>query len=268
MSPAKLLPILLAVVCATLLAGARVADKTQLLGDTIQVGGQGGSDFRQNCPPGQVLASVDVTVGKDMNSISPQCGVLVGGRIPGETPNRGVFGGERDRPGNASCDPSVVQGMYVEISHVNLVHRVSLLCRDLSNGQNHTARLIKTSFGSEDYYLTQGGEAARTELLNCGSGAFAVGLFGGAGSSVDRLGLICGKLVDIPPPPPPPAEQPAPVQAPKQRAPAAVNNNEVNNDPEPGDAGGDDGGGNGGGGGGNGSANNRHDGLRPARRQR
>lgn len=184
---------LLFVVALAASGGAACADDHHPQ-DALLVGGNGGSDFREQCPQDWALAGVHVTLGVDVNSISPVCSPALPGTGDDETRQLGTYGYAKNRPGTASCLPDFVQGMEVSSSPVNIVHDLKLVCAG-ADGGTHTASIM-TADGTQP--LTPGGTAQGTGRTECPAGEIAVGLYGRHGSSVDALGLVCG-TVSAPP---------------------------------------------------------------------
>jgi hypothetical protein len=185
---------LVAILSISLPAGAA---SLVVLGDTAQYGGPGGGDFREACGDQEVMSGINVTVGKDINSISIVCQQQKNGVPFGYAYNKRTWGNASDDSGNATCIGTVVQGIYVATSSANILHHLELVCRDSATGATSRSKLYHDHPNWK--VLTHAGESARTEFANCGSGAFAVGLFGGYGSHVDRLGIICAKIEDAAP---------------------------------------------------------------------
>ena len=233
---------LIALVLAFAGVPAALADDVIYLHDAAVLGGSGGGEFRAPCPEDWALTAINVTVGKDMNSISPVCSPKNLGYSYDATTHLNTYGYAKDRPGTASCYPNLVQGMDVETSHVNLVHHLQLICL-APDGGTYPAPLL-TADGSAP--LTHGGEAQRTERTGCPPGEFAVGIYGRHGSHVDAVGLMCGTVAA----PPKPKSDPAPQAQPKPQPPA-----KPRDAPLP--VGGAAGGGNDGNGGGNGGSRGR-----------
>lgn len=190
----------------TILAIALPAAAANLvvLGDTAQYGGPGGGDFREACGDQEVMSGINVTVGKDINSISIVCQQQNNGVPFGTAYNKRTWGDASDEPGWAACVGTVIQGIYVATSSANILHHLELVCRNSGSGATHPSQIVHDN----SVPLIHAGESARTEFANCGSGAFAVGLFGGYGSHVDRLGIICAKLGDAAPAAPATPEKP------------------------------------------------------------
>lgn len=168
------------------------ATTVTVLGDTAQYGGTGGGDFREQCGDQDVLIGVNLTVGKDINSISPVCKGQQNGVPYGPSYFLHTWGDANDEEAWAVCGQGeVMQGVYIAKSNAQILHHLELRCRDVSTGQVYKRHILHDN----SITLTHGGEAVgEPDFANCGSGAFAVGIFGGYGANVDRLGLICGKF--------------------------------------------------------------------------
>src|SRR5262249_15903718 len=114
MDLARLLVVLFAVLGWS--ASAARADDTKFLHESAILGGGGGGEFYELCPNGAVLSGVNVTVGKDMNSISPVCQWVSNGGGTTDTFFLGTYGNAHDAAGFANCAPNFVQGMWVGTS--------------------------------------------------------------------------------------------------------------------------------------------------------
>ena len=194
------------------------AETFNVIGDSIEPGGPGGAIFRDICPLGTILAGVNVTFGKDMNSVAAVCRRLENGQLVGDLIALSTRGRPGGKQGYARCN-NLVQGMWVATSRVNLVHHIEFVCRHYTTRKIRTGVVLDSETVSR---LTHGGEAATTALAECGAGAFAVGIFGAHGTNIDRLGLVCG-VVEAPQPVP--QAQPAPrpeAEKPKRGAPLPV----------------------------------------------
>ena len=183
-----LLPTAFALALAMLPAAAP-ADDVIYLDDSVLLGGGDGEAFREPCPEDWALTGVTVTMGENMNSISPVCSAPNPGDDD-DTTQLGTYGYAKDRPGVASCYPNPVLGMEVSTSAANVVHHLQLTCGS-PDGETHLA-IITTADGAGP--LTPGGTAQRTERTDCPPGAFAVGLYGRYGQLVDAVGLMCGTV--------------------------------------------------------------------------
>ena len=87
--------------------------------------------------------------------------------------------------------------MRIQTSHVDLVHRLFLVCRQFE-GAHNSVELARTDFGA-------GSQAAkrRGATWPIAADSYAIGIYGKYGANIDSLGLICGKSARIANPPPP-----------------------------------------------------------------
>lgn len=175
------------------------ADDTTYLHDAALLGGGGGGPFRADCPNGWALTGVNVTIGIDMNSVSPVCSPTFAGLSYEGTTHLGTYGDAKDHSGYASCAPNLMQGMDVGTSHANIVHHLQLVCLT-PDGGTYIAIIQKADNSGP---LTHGGADQRNERTGCPPGEFAVGLYGRAGAYVDAVGILCGKVAAAPRAPPP-----------------------------------------------------------------
>jgi len=187
-----------------------------------------------------VLAGIAVAAGKDLNAATAICQAMANDHPTGQTRALGAVGDQNGASAAALCTGDLVEGMEVETSHVNLVHRITLVCRQFAGGHRRE-ELARDDFGGR----LKGGEAARSELANCGGDSYAIGIFGKYGSNIDSLGLICGKSARIANPPPPLTNDPNGNGTGKQTGKPKAGPAPVDNDDETGndDPGGDDAGG-------------------------
>lgn len=235
---------LIAALISPLLLLAALSPVLAFVGDTLRVGGPGGAEFHDPCAPGEVVVGIAYSAGKDLNRMSTSCQALHGNNIdaPAHYLNgHGVpirYGGEH---GAIRCpEPMAVQAIYLTESSVKLVHDFWLLCRNLVTGEHYQTAWSRTEGGA-------GGGAGNA---NCGDNGYAVGIWGGAYSLVDALGLTCAEYhpqVTTPPVvnnPPPPNNTPPPKPKPKpDRPPLKIDNGEGDQDADNGDGGNDTGGG-------------------------
>ncbi len=244
MSRLKSLILRLAVLALT--PAAALAQPYEELTRTGEFGGPGGGYFELMCDPNEVLAGISVAAGKDLNAVAARCQSMANDRPTGQTRLTGIVGSGNGSSADALCTGDLVEGMEVETSHVDLVHRVVLVCRQFAGGHRRE-RLARTDFGG----FLKGGEAARSELASCGGDSYAIGIYGKYGSNIDSLGLICGKSARIANPPPPLTTDPNGngsgkkyIQTGKPKKPAAaVDNSDDTPEPAPANDGGNDGGG-------------------------
>lgn len=154
----------------------------------IQVGGPGGGPFEDTCRPNDVLIGFNYTAGKALNQIAGVCqaennGALVGAnyglRTWGHWDNSGPYGAT----GNVRCPPGqAITSLHVWVDKFHEVHNVRATCSPLVGGGQGTY------LNSTD---NMGGQAFSDGSTPCPPLALAIGLTGGYGTLIDRLGLKC-----------------------------------------------------------------------------
>lgn len=157
---------------------------------TVIIGGPGGGGFNDTCPPNEFLVGVAFDVDKDLKTVQGVCQAFNGGHASGPTMvlanhGNGNSNGRYTLGDKLLCpNDMAVEGLQVQVSHVNLVHAFALNCRN-PNAHNY----VVTRFNE-----TIGGQAAYTRPTDCGGGAIADGLIGRYGNNVDGMGLNCRVL--------------------------------------------------------------------------
>ena len=204
---------------------AAASPATAWEGDTLKVGGGGGQEFHDFCGPGEAVVGITYKASKDLNVIWMTCQPMRDGHLEGRPSDHGAKGfyvdtGHGSSQGWIGCPaPMVVQAIYASESAVRVVHDFWLRCRNLVTGEHHNS----------DWSLTQGGQGGATGNADCGDDAYATGIWGGYGSLVDAIGLVCTVYhspVASPPPPPPSDNTPKPkLDSPKpDKPPLKINN--------------------------------------------
>lgn len=166
------------------------------------IGGDGGGNFINRCPQGQLLTGFDLHTGDDVDAIRPICVTAygptdVGPRVAGGIWSGGNGGGPRQLlcPGNAP----IVTGMYVDGLGVDtiIVNKIHLFCGIASTTQTpHDVPDVSFdgSGGRTTVNLSGGrysGEVKDTQ--RCLLGRVAVGINGRSGVWLDAVGLICAE---------------------------------------------------------------------------
>jgi hypothetical protein len=158
---------------------------------TAIIGGPGGGAFKDHCGgDNSYLVGITADVDKDLKTVQPVCqafvnGHAVGAQAKGSAWGNGKSNGRYTLLDTVSCPPDMaVQGLIVQVSHVNLVHTYALLCR---NPMAHDYKTTK-------FLQTIGGQSAYQKQTDCGGGAIANGLIGRYGANVDGMGLDCKVL--------------------------------------------------------------------------
>jgi len=174
------------------------------IGPTVIIGGPGGATFADQCPEGALLVGMNWNSGKDLNSIGPVCAQFSNGHRTGAP----LFGlhtwgtpGGTIRGGTSRCpDGMAVEAISVSVSHVDLVHGFTFICRD---PYPRHLPVKHPNYSVSGGSWAMGGEAKYADIASCGGGAIAVGVIGRSGSLVDGLGLLC-QVTNAPQPQPPP----------------------------------------------------------------
>ncbi|MCP4620301.1 MAG: hypothetical protein GY844_28180 [Bradyrhizobium sp.] len=170
-----------------------------------QVGGPGGGVFNDACKPGDVLVGVNITYGKAINSVGPVCrrlgGALYGLRTWGVAaePTGGPFEAF-SAGGDLRCPPNTaVARIHAGVDKYGIVSSIELYCRPASGG----AIVAGNSLFSE-------GKASTSGDAKCPGDFVAIGMTGGYGALVDRVGLKCGLFTQADAPAEKPINAPAP----------------------------------------------------------
>jgi hypothetical protein len=165
--------------------------------------GTGGTDFTAPCPgPSQAIIGVIGTSGGvvGVNSLQATCGVLeVIGAPSFQLTTRpsatlGPFGAVRPTPHDGTC-PANQAFVGFEGASGSWLNSLYVYCAPLTvtqSGSSYTVTVgaparLPTRFGSD------GGVPFAARF--CPAGQLAVGILGGAGSAIDRLGLLCARPV-------------------------------------------------------------------------
>ncbi len=163
-------------------------------GNTVAMGGKGGSKFYDNCNRGQnivavhdALVLIDWVSGKDIDMVRANCTAVHDG-VPdpatyplgwrGKSGDNGRFNGVSY---NVCPRAMVVQALHASESAVRLVHQFWFTCRNLVTGEH--ADSARSS--------TLGGKGGAPGVVDCGDDAYAYGLLGRYGTNIDALGLMC-----------------------------------------------------------------------------
>jgi len=171
---------------------------------TAVIGGPGGGAQTDQCTSGDYLVGIYSASGKDLNQITAVCQHFEGNHVTDDpytltTWGQPASGQHYELKAPACPKNTVVVGIRVEVSKVNLVHRFRLTC----------ATLDRSTTSKSPWSYTLGGEAATTGSADCGTGA-AVGIAFQFGSNIDALGLLC-LAAAAPVDTTPPQTQPHPV---------------------------------------------------------
>lgn len=168
------------------------------------VGGPGGAPYVMRCAQGDYLVGLSGRSGNWVDAIAPMCARWdAGARAflpPGIGPSKGGPGGA---PTQVACGPTAaITSLFVEQA-ANDQKTVGLLtpsCATVLTGKRSAVVTPTGRFGKSQSELTPSDPNIGTSavpyydssaLPNCGKGDIAVGIYGGAGKYLDRIGLIC-----------------------------------------------------------------------------
>lgn len=168
-------------------------------------GGPGGAAYEMRCAQGDYLVGLAAKSGNWVDAVAPLCAAWDGKAKsflpPGTGPLKGGTGG--GPVANISCDPvSVVTSLFVEEAQneQRTVGFLSLQCSAALTGKRTRVATRLERFGKSISELTPEDPNVGTSAVplypsdampQCAKGAVAVGIHGGAGKYVDRIGLIC-----------------------------------------------------------------------------
>lgn len=213
--PAQIVRFLFACLGLALVLGAAAPAQAEVT-YTVRVGGTGGADFQDPCQAGDVLVGFNYRAAKAMNSIAGVCQAIEpGGHIIGHDYGLATRGTQPTTDGyiNAAyrCPPDqAVMALEVWSDGNGDVHHVRAICHVL------VGNVIGTLVGQTK---TAGGIATNEAMAKCPVGTFAIGLTGGYGVLIDRLGLMCAPFQIAGNNPPPPANNPPPPPPPQANNP-------------------------------------------------
>lgn len=203
----------LAVITAIAAAGvlpavARAADIP-----TAEIGGRGGQPFADRCDFGDVLVGFEFSAGKAVDMVRALCReVSPALQLVGDVDRLNSFGGSGGNGTRERCSgQSAVTALNVSVDKFGVVHQFYAVCS-----------AIDGSGGSRSLDIDgEGGEASYSDVAQCERG-FAVGIAGGYGALIDRIGLICEDIVATLRPAP--ASEPPPAPAKKVIPPMQIDN--------------------------------------------
>ncbi len=163
--------------------------------DIGALGGAGGTEFRQNCRPGDVLTGFSIKSGKALDSFDALCWPLNPERTGwSQTPGAGYWlgklGGSGGELESLSCGPNyALRHLHVYVDGFDIVNHIRVTCQALNSGDSYNVVPPKI-----------GGVAVKDARFSCGEGEWATGVYGRYGALIDQLGLQCEKLVVETPP--------------------------------------------------------------------
>jgi hypothetical protein len=176
-------------VLAALMSGAAFGPAEAQQSETRIIQGGGGGKIIDTCEPGYALVALNAVKSKDLNSLAGVCRKLENNLATGG-PTGLVTRGDPNIDERAlhttdthCAPPMVVVGVAVEMSNVNLVHNLAVICRNLVTGEGKQAKLMSEYFGGQ--------AAMADEIVACSPGAYAVGVITYSGSMIDGVGLYC-----------------------------------------------------------------------------
>lgn len=170
------------------------------------VGGPGGAPFTLRCADGDYLVGLRVRSGSIIDAVAPLCARWEGGETPFLEPGIGpLHGGGGGSLADFRCDrASVITGIYAEAAP-NQWDSVAIMVPRCGAAAEPTRRTQASGprqfgLGISDRASANDTEEVATSavpyieagsLPECRRGDVAVGIYGGAGTYVDRIGLIC-----------------------------------------------------------------------------
>jgi hypothetical protein len=180
---------------------------------TRTVGGPGGEWLRTECD-GRYLAGLQLRYGYWIDAVGINCAEAQEYKGEGRLVNAGstpilLWGGTGGAVTNQLCSTDeVVAGMRIQRSPNNFVGFVSVLCASLNNPARD---LREASVSGGAGRISD--KSPPVEKIVCPPGTVAIGIHGGTGDFVDRLGLVCvdapkfvadAPIIFVPLPPPEP----------------------------------------------------------------
>jgi hypothetical protein len=158
--------------------------------ETEFVGGVGGRPFRSQCRPNDVLVGLRIRHGEALDAIAAICSPL--------NPARTDWAGERYRPtqywgGNGG------KSRTLQCNSGDAVHRLTAYEGPWGGtpGVIKGVRILCADLNAPHYYeieQTPQSTVAHAGEVKCKDGDWATGLYGGSGTLVDGLGLLCNKI--------------------------------------------------------------------------
>ncbi len=196
---------LVALGMAAALSGGASAQEYQ----STTVGGPGGAPFTMRCAQGDYLVGVGGRSGAYLDAIAPLCANWDMGKqaflAPGLGPMKGGTGGGA---GEYRCDNvSVIVGFIAEQADnpQRTVGMLSVRCAKAVDPDKRTPGTTNlhqfgTSIADRRAAASEPGVGTSVSvdydynaMPHCNKGDVAVGIFGAAGTLVDRIGLICAR---------------------------------------------------------------------------
>lgn len=163
--------------------------------DIGALGGAGGSEFRSNCRPGDVIVGFEIQIGKALDAVRAQCVSLNPQRTEYASEIYALtnFGGHGGNQTALSCKTGyAVRHLHVYMDSSKIVNEFRITCQALNSGDWHDEAPLRLE--------GETGVSIGDVRFSCGDGEWATGIYGRYGSLIDQLGLQCEKLVVETPP--------------------------------------------------------------------
>ena len=162
---------------------------------TNELGGKGGGHFEDSCKPGDFLVGFHWTAGKALNTVSPLCVVQKNGKWAGQPYHLHTWGQPAERIGGITAPfttgdvrdqcshDQFVTALHVWWDRFGIVHHVEVFCHNVSRSK-------KDVYKTDDRW----GQPSHDGSAPCPKGQFGIGMHGGYGALIDRIGLKCQTL--------------------------------------------------------------------------
>ena len=165
--------------------------------NTTAIGGYGGTAFTATCPDGQVLIGLSVWKGSWLDSVTGVCAkVSIANGSWSTTTSMAEYGTMpmNTNPANKQYRPCA-SGYAIKGykgTAATYVHGITLRCERLGS----SARTI----GDATFLASMGGPGGNAySPYTCPDAKPAIGIYGRAGTYVDRFGLVCGYIMPTTP---------------------------------------------------------------------
>ena len=206
----RVLAVLVTVLYLTLCPSSYAQDR-----NSIELGGQGGTPFVDRCSPGEYLVGLYGRSGNWVDAIGTVCAKWDENQHSFGSSVKGTLrGGTGGQPRAFECDDrsAIVSFPQAETAE-NEYKSVGLIvpsCALAVTPDKHTPALTGRRFGTSftEHLPTEPGVGTTAEgyydsssLPHCGKDEVAVGIFGAAGNTLDRIGLICSNKPLVKPSP-------------------------------------------------------------------
>ena len=172
-------------------------------------GGGGGTPFTIMCPSGSVAAALRGRAGEEIDRTELMCSPVLAGPALGAAASAGAVGGfgGTDYGATLTCPAGyAMTGIHGRAGIVrwggNVVDTLGVTCTNIASGAVFTSAAVGDSWGTGLFGL------------NCPAGQEVVGIAGGQGGLLDRIGVYCSNSVPPEPVPTPASGAVAPGPAP------------------------------------------------------